>query len=353
MTDEPLVLAARDGDEAAFAELVTRYRPELQVHCYRMLGSVHEAEDLVQETFLRAWRRRESYRGPGRYRAWLYGIATHACLDALKRHRRRPSGDGPPPEAAHLAPAPAVAVPWLQPYPDDLLDAALARTAGTAEPADAAVVARETVELAFLAAVQYLPPRQRAVLLLRDVLGWPAAQVAAALEISVAAVTSALQRARPALRRRLPERRLDWPAPDAVSAADRELVRRYADAVERSDGAALAALLRADARAGHQPGAGGHAGDRAAWYQGRDVLVEAWAPVMAGADGPALRLLPVTANRRPALASYMRPPGAEEYTAFALAVLTVVDGLIAEVQAFTPDVFPAFGLPPSRRADEF
>ncbi|MBB5789391.1 RNA polymerase subunit sigma-70 [Jiangella mangrovi] len=337
--DEPLVVAARDGDEAAFAELITRHRPELQVHCYRMLGSVHEAEDLVQETFLRAWRRRESYRGPGSYRAWLYGIATHACLDALKARRRRPGGDGPPPDAPHLAPTPAVAVPWLQPYPDDLLEG---------------VVARETVELAFLAAVQYLPPRQRAVLLLRDVLGWPAAQVAEALGTSVASVTSALQQARPALRSRLPERRLDWTAPAEVSAGDRALVRRYVDAIERSDGAALAALLRADARAGHQPGAGGHVGDRPVWYQGRDVLVAAWAPVMPGpGDGPSLRLVPTTANGRPAVATYVRAPGSPRFSAFALAVLTVVDGLIGEVQAFTPDVFPAFGLPPARGADEF
>jgi RNA polymerase sigma-70 factor (ECF subfamily) len=341
--DEPLVVAARDGDEAAFAALVTRYRPELQVHCYRMLGSVHEAEDLAQETFLRAWRRRASYRGPGSYRAWLYGIATHACLDALKARRRRPAtatdalGDGPAPADPHLAPTPAVAVPWLQPCPDDLLDA---------------VVARETVELAFLAAVQYLPPRQRAVLLLRDVLGWPAAQVAEALETSVASVTSALQRARPALRRRLPERRLDWTAPSDVSAGDRALVRRYVDAIERSDGVALAALLRTDARAGHQPGAGGHLGDRPVWYQGRDVLVAAWAPVMTGGAGPELRMVAVTANRRPAVASYVRLPGSPRFSAFALAVLTIVDGLIGEVQAFTPDVFPAFGLPLSRTADE-
>jgi RNA polymerase sigma-70 factor, ECF subfamily len=336
-------------DEAGFDELVVRYRPEIQVHCYRMLGSWHEAEDLTQETFLRAWRRRETYRGPGSYRAWLYAIATRACLDTLKRHRRRvpPYQEGP--AAPDLAPTPAVVVPWLQPVPDEILDAA---AAGEPDGPGAAVVAMETVELAFLAAVQHLPPRQRAVLILRDVLGWSAHETAGALEASVASVNSALQRARPVLRERLPERRLDWTA-DEPTAEERELVRRYIEALEHSDRDALAALLRADARASHQPGAGGHVGTAPVWYQGRETLVDAWAPVMRGVEGPELRLVPVRANRQPAVATYIRMRGEADYLAFALAVLTVAGGQIAEVTTFRADVFPVFGLADRRRSDEF
>ncbi|WP_026875767.1 RNA polymerase subunit sigma-70 [Jiangella gansuensis] len=345
-------------DEAAFAELVTRHRPEIQLHCYRMLGSFHEAEDLAQETFLRAWRYRADYRGPGTYRAWLYSIATRACLDVLKRHRRRQvrtSLPDPSPEAttSYLAPTPPVAVPWLQPYPDHLLDEVVDRNAESGASPASTVVARETVELAFLAAVQHLPARQRAVLILRDVLDWSARETASALGTSVPAVNSALQRARPAVRQHLPSRRLDWTAPANSSAGDRELVRRYIDAIERSDATALAELLVADARSSHQAGAGGHTGTEPAWYQGRGTLVAAWAPVMEGpAGGPSLRMLPVRANRQPAVATYLRLPCQPDYMPFALAVLSLANDRIAEVMAFRPEVFDAFGLPPRLGNDE-
>ena len=183
-------------DEPAFNALVDRHRRELHVHCYRMLGSFDDAEDLVQETFLRAWDKRDTFAGTA-LRAWLYRIATNACLDALRRNARRV------PALTSFA-----EVPWLQPYPDRLLDELPSPDAGP----DALLVAKETVELAFLAVIQLLPPRQRAVLLLRDVLGWPASDTAAALEMTVPAANSALQRARTTLEERLPERPQDWSA---------------------------------------------------------------------------------------------------------------------------------------------
>src|SRR5688572_61962 len=204
------VAAAQAGDHAAFAALVERHRRELQVHCYRMLGSFTDAEDMVQEAFLRAWRRRETYAGRSTFRAWLYRIATNVCLDHLERHPRRPGRDCGVGE-----------VTWLQPFPDRLLDQV---APPDAEP-DAAVVARETIELAFLVAVQHLPPRQRAVLMLRDVLGWSAKETAALLEGSVAAVNSALQRARRSLKEHLPPRRSEWAAGSDPTEQERALLQ--------------------------------------------------------------------------------------------------------------------------------
>ena len=191
--------AAITGDRDAFTAIAERHRRELQVHCYRMLGSFDDAEDLVQETFLRAWRSRATYQGRSTFRAWLYRIATNACLDALEKRPRTPTQSGE--------------VTWLQPYPDRLLEDA---APSDAEP-DALVVAKETIELAFLVAIQHLPPQTRAVLILRDVLGWPAKDTAALLDTSVAAVNSALQRAHAALKQHLPERRTDWAAGGATS----------------------------------------------------------------------------------------------------------------------------------------
>ena len=195
--DAQVIAAAKGGDEAAFATLVERHRGELQVHAYRMLGSLEDAQDALQEAFLRAWSGRATYRGQSTFRAWLYRITTNACLRILERRPRRlvPYEAGP---AAELGarPVPPADLPWLQPYPDRLIDE-------RPEPDDA-VVTRETIELAFLAAIQHLPPRQRAVLILRDVLDWPADDTAAVLEMSVAAANSALQRARATMQERLP-----------------------------------------------------------------------------------------------------------------------------------------------------
>ncbi|TQM45913.1 RNA polymerase subunit sigma-70 [Pseudonocardia cypriaca] len=323
------VTTVRSGDQAAFAALAEPHRRELQVHCYRMLGSFTDAEDMVQETLLRAWRRRETYAGRSTFRAWLYRIATNTCLDHLERHPRRPRGDGGVGE-----------VTWLQPFPDNLLEMA---APPDAEP-DAAVVARETIELAFLVAVQHLPPRQRAVLMLRDVLGWSAAESAAVLESSVASVNSALQRARATLREHLPRRRSEW-SPAGPSEEERSVLQRFMEACERADMTALAALLREDAVFSMPP--------HPDVTRGRDAIVELWAPALAGPSALGeLLMVPVRVNRQPAAASYVRRPGEPVFRALALDVLRVEGGVITDVVSFEHTAaFPAFdllGLPASR-----
>jgi RNA polymerase sigma-70 factor (ECF subfamily) len=318
--------AARAGDQSAFAALVEPYRRELQAHCYRMLGSYEDSEDLVQETFLRAWRRRKSFQGRSSFRAWLYRIATNACLDFLDRRPRavRP-GEGAKPLAE---------VPWLQPYPDEALEAV---PSADAEP-EAEVVATETMELAFIAAIQLLPPKQRAALILRDVLGWSAAETAALLETSVPAANSALQRARATMKRSLPSRRIEWTAGDDPTYQERALLDRYMDATNRNDPAAMVRLLREDAVCSMPP--------VDAWYVGNEAIVAAWVEGGFGTDGLGrLQSVPVAANRQPAVAVYRRRPGETDYRPLALDVLRFEDGRVAEIVVFGPDVFAAFGLP--------
>jgi RNA polymerase sigma-70 factor (TIGR02960 family) len=310
---------AASRDEAAFTAVVERHRRELQVHCYRMLGSLDEAEDLTQETFLRAWRRRATFEGRSTVRAWLYRIATNACLDALDRRPRLPAGGE---------------VPWLQPYPDELLEGVAAQ----ADEPDALVVAKETIELAFMVAVQHLPPRPRAVLILRDVLGWSAKDTAALLETSVPAANSALQRARAALKQHLPEQRSEWAPADDPSAAERALIRRYIDASEQGDADAIAAMMREDARFSMPPEPG--------LYVGRETIAGFWKEGGFGEDWfGRVRCLPARANRQPAVAYYVLKPGDDAYRALALDVLRIEEGEIAEIVAFAPDRFPALGLP--------
>ena len=340
-----VVAAARAGDEAAFAALAERYRRELQVHCYRMLGSPEDAEDLVQETFLRAWRGRTSFRGRSSFRAWLYRIATNACLNALAHSSRRVLPPQVVPASAPVVaelPAADAEVAWLRPYPDRLLEPA---APSDAQP-DAVVVARETIELAFLAAVQHLPPRQRAVLLLRDVLGWRASETAALLEATVGSVNSALQRARATLRRHLPARRSEWAPTSPPSSEEREVLRRYLEASERSDAAAVAELLAEDVRQSMPP--------YPLWYDGREaiaaVLAACFDPASPGYVGE-LRQVPTGANLQPALANYTRWPGEDEYRALALDVLRIEGGKVVEITSFVdPGLFEAFGLPSTLRA---
>jgi RNA polymerase sigma-70 factor (ECF subfamily) len=320
--------------ESDFAVRFQRHRRELRVHCYRMLGSFEDAEDLVQETFLRAWRKRESFSG-GSFRAWLYKIATNACLDVLSKGTRRVT----PPEVAAagdptVPPSPPADLPWLQPYPDRLLEP----TAPAEEEPGAVAVARETIELAFLAAIQHLPPRQRAVLILRDVLGVSAKDTASLLEVSVDSVTSALQRARSTLRNRLPERRTEWARATAPSDEELELLRRYVEAHERADAEGLTDLLREDARLTMPP--------IPTWYEGREAIMTAqqqgWDPEFG-----QLRSLVAAANTQPAAAHYLRQPGEEEYRPLALDVLRLEGGRVAEITTFvSPELFPAFSLPP-------
>ena len=315
-----LAAAAASGDEAAFAELTRPQRRELHVHCYRMLASFDDAEDAVQETLLRAWRGRSGLDG-GQHRAWLYRIATNVCLDALRSRSRQARMIG---SCADL--------PWLQPYPDQLLDQV---QAGPGQPEQAAV-GRETIELAFLSALQLLPPRQRAALLIRDVLGWPAADTAALLETSVAAANSALQRARAIMREHLPRERSDWQV-RTPSAVDRDLLDQFIAAHERLDAAAVARIASAQIRVTMPP------------YPYRYEGIDGLAPLLERAFGPARdgdwRLLPAGVNRMPAAASYLRRPGDSQFRPFKLDVLRIEGSLIAEVTTFGPGSFPALGLP--------
>jgi len=335
---EPL---SRPHDESAFAALVEPHRRELQVHCYRMLGSFEDSEDLVQETLLRAWRSRASFRFGDRssFRAWLYRIATNACLDVLRRTPPRvmPPQLVPPGDPA-AEPQPPADLPWLQPYPDRLLEP----VAPAEHEPGAVVVARETMEIAFLVAIQRLPPRQRAVLVLRDVLGWSANDTAALLEASVAAVNSALQRARATLRAHLPKRRTDWVPSSGPTDEERELLRRYVDAHERADVEALAELLREDALLTMPP--------HPTWYLGRDAIAVASEKGFHPEFG-RLQSIIAGANLQPAAAHYLRRPGETEYRPLALDVLRVDGGLIAEIHSFAMTLSPIFvveGERPSR-----
>ncbi|MFB4296149.1 sigma-70 family RNA polymerase sigma factor [Actinomadura sp. NTSP31] len=325
VTPEPVTNPLRDGDEIDFAGLVEPHRRELQVHCYRMVGSYDDSEDLVQETLLKAWRNREAFEGRSSPRTWLYTIATNACLDFLRRNERRPQRYAPspvPPSNDVTAPP---FLPWLQPFPDD---------------PEAAAETSETMELVFLAAIQHLPPKQRAVLIMRDVLGLPAADTATALDLTVASVNSALQRARPALRDRLPERRDEWARGTDPSEAERDLLDRYMKAAVDGDTSAMTAMLREDVRITMPP--------NPIWFGGRDAIIGMLSQTF-DPSSPAYigrwRHLPTRANGRPALGGYVQRPGTSVYRAQVLDVLRIEEGLIAEITSFEPHLFPAFGLP--------
>jgi len=303
-------VAARTGDEAAFGALVEPHRRELQVHCYRMVGSLEDSEDLVQETFLRAWRSRKSFEGRSSFRAWLYRIATNACLDALQRTPRVAAGTTQP----------LAEVSWLQPFPDHLLDEL---ATSEAEP-EAEVFAKETIELAFIAAIQLLPPRQRAALICRDVLGWSAAESAALLDVSVPALNSALQRARATLKEHLPRRRSEWAGADA-SREERTLLRGYMEAMERGDPADMIELLREDAFCAMPP----------AWYIGREKIIQAWVEGGFGDDAWGhLRCVRTRVNGQPAVACYVKRADDSTYRPLVLDVLRIEDGAVAEITAF-------------------
>ena len=310
--------------DAEFTALLERHRRELHVHCYRMLASFDEAEDAVQEAFLNAWRARSATPAIENPRAWLYRIATNACLDAIRRANRRSIVGG----------RSFSEVAWLQPYPDELLDEIAPRD----EEPDAVLVARETIELAFLAMIQLLPARQRAVLIMRDVLGWPASQTAEALEMSVAAVTSALQRARATIGG-LPER--ERPVKE-VSPYERELLAKFIDAHERGDHAASLAAAREDIRITMPP--------QPLLFEGLDamrtLLADAFGPL--GGGGPGMgewRLVATMANRMPTAASYLRQPGDQLFRAFKFDVLRIEGDKIVEATTFVPELFGVFGLP--------
>jgi RNA polymerase sigma-70 factor (ECF subfamily) len=311
-------------DEAEFGRLAEPHRRELHVHCYRLLGSFEDAEDAVQETFLRAWRRRETFEGRSTFRAWLYRIATNASLDLLAKTRPEPATGGE--------------VLWLQPYPDRLLDDL---PAGESEDPERAALARETIELAYVVAVQHLAPRPRAVLILRDVLGWPAKDVAELLGDTVHSVNSALQRARAGMREHLPAERQDWTGSDD-DAETRELVRRFAEASVATDIPALTAMLRDDVRCFMPPTPGLHVG--------REAVVQNW--VEEGfAEMTGLRAIPTAVNRQPAVAFYEWDHAVGAYLPLTLDTLRITDGKIAEIVTFHADQFPRLGLPERLSAD--
>jgi RNA polymerase sigma-70 factor (TIGR02960 family) len=309
-------------DEVRFAELSERHRRELQVHSYRMLGNLEQAEDAVQEALLRAWKGRASFDGGPGARAWLYRIVTTTCFDILRAAQRR----------GELTPESIADVPWLQPCPDTLLDAA--QESGP----EGAAIRRETVELAYLAVIQLLPARQRAVLLLRDVQGYPAAETASILGLSVAAVTSALQRARATIASRVAARDADW-SPSEITEADRALLAAFIEAHERQDPVAGLAVIREDIRVSMPPNPG--------LFTGREKVASLMAHAYNRSVFGDWKLLPTAANRMPAAASYLRRAGSSAYVPFKLDVLRIGDGLIAEITTFDASLFDRFGLPSS------
>ncbi|WP_394361099.1 RNA polymerase subunit sigma-70 [Amycolatopsis sp. SB7-3] len=269
-------------------------------------------------------RGREGFEGRSSFRAWLYRIATNTCLDFLRRNKRVPRPYDPLPDVEQGEPPQFL--PWLQPFPDD--SAEIAET-------------RETMELVFLAAIQHLPPKQRAVVILNDVLGWKAAETADLLETSVASVTSALQRARPTLRERLPERRTDWARTVRPTEEEQAILRRYmAAATADGDSRVMAELLREDVLVTMPP--------NPLWFSGRDVFLGFVAKSLDPASPTYFgewKHLPTVANGLPAAAGYVRRPGTRIYRAQVLDVLRIEDGQVAEITAFEPHLFPAFGLP--------
>jgi len=312
-----------------FTGRAERYRPELLAHCYRMLGSLTDAEDAVQETFMRAWRSFDSFEERSSVRTWLYRIATNTCLTALQHHSRRvlPSGLGAPSDDPAIPPNSAdPAVPWLQPFPDRLA------SSDTNDPATI-VATRDSIRLALIASLQYLPSRQRAVLILREVLGWPAAEVAELLGMSVVAVKSALQRARA---------RLAEVAPDAEHVANltepehRELLDRYIAAFENADAAGLERLLRQDAILEAPP--------LRTWYSGIKFCMPYMATHVIGSPGH-WRMLPTSANGEPAVAAYYRGDDGT-YLPYGIVVLTATAAGISRITSFgDPALITAFGFP--------
>jgi RNA polymerase sigma-70 factor, ECF subfamily len=319
----------------AFEQLAEPFRRELKVHCYRMLGSLHEADDAVQEAYLRAWRSFERFEG-GSFRAWLYRIATNACLDALasRKHAQRFLPDQRAPATADMPDGtPATDVAWLEPYPDTDLEG----IADDAPNPEALYTSRQAVQLAFVAAIQQLPPRQRAALLLCDVLGWAATETATLLGGTTASVNSALQRARETLAKRYPEGRAQAAPPP--SRAQQELLGRYLRAWEGCDLDSFVSLLKEDATYTMPP--------LPQWYAGREAIRAFFGWAWTFYDG--FRLVPAAANRQPAFAAYSRLEADAPWLAHSIQVLSLEQDTIATVTLFakpdSPRLFGAFGLP--------
>jgi RNA polymerase sigma-70 factor (ECF subfamily) len=314
--------AARRGDEAAFERLVGPYRRELHAHCYRLLGSLHDTEDALQEAMLRVWRNLDSLREGQSLRAWLYRIATNTSLDLIGRRKRRllPYDQAAPADPHEPPGAPVAETAWIEPYPDE----ALGIEDGRAAP-DASYEQREAVELAFIAAMQHLPPRQRAVLILREVLGFSASEVGETLETSVPSVNSALQRARQTVQERMPERSQQLTLRSLGDEKMRQIVEDYMEAMRRGDVNRVVSMLTEDASWSMPP--------LASWYRGRDELE------VFLRNGPLSgewrwRHLPAVANGQLASAAYCWLEQEGAHVPFALDVLTLEGERIADVTAF-------------------
>ncbi len=327
--DDHVVATVQSGGSTAFADLAERHRRELRVHCYRMLGNLDDADDAVQNTMVRAWAGRAGFEGRATFRAWLYRIATNACLDSIKQRRRRVT----PIDQVDLGSV-YDELSWLQPMPTD---ARSAMAASTSSDPEAAAVGREAIELVILASIQYLTPRQRAVLILRDLLQWTPAEIGDVLAQSTASVNSLLQRARARMstlgheqwptRRRTPP-----PTPE-----ERSRLERYIEAHARADASAVIELLAADVRLTMPP--------YEARYDGRAAAASFFEQLFAPAEPGSWRLIAAEANGQLAAVNYLRPAGEPELRAITVDVLTFRDGLISEIVTFGPGAVAAFALP--------
>lgn len=324
---EDLVARARAGDGEAFRELVAPHLRELQVHCYRMLGSISDAEDALQDTLLAAWQGLASFEGRSSLRTWLYRIATNRCLNARRAAARRPAKEWDVPRVDPPEPTRLGEVVWLEPIPDALLEGVID------QPHDPAAryEQRESISLAFVTALQLLPPRQVAVLVLRDVLGYPASEVAAMLDTSADSVTSALKRARATLQRRMPR---NEPPPTPGSPAEGALAARFADAYESADLGALIALLTDDVFISMPP--------MPFEYEGREPAARFFGAIFDA--GRRFDLVPTWANGQPAFGAYLRDAGGARH-GVGLFVLTLAGDRIRALTRFENTVLPWFGLP--------
>jgi RNA polymerase sigma-70 factor (TIGR02960 family) len=327
-----LMSRARAGDGDAFRELTEPYRRELLVHCYRMLGSFQDAEDALQDTLLSAWKGFGGYEGRASLRTWLYRIATNRCLDARRSAIRRPAKEWNVPHVEPPEPTRLGEVVWLEPIPDDLLEGAIDVPLGPASRYEQT----ESISLAFVTALQVLPPRQIAALILRDVLGFHANEVAAMLDSTVESVNSALKRARASLQRRQPRVAETEPPPAPNSSAEAAIVAKFVDAWESADVDALVDLLTDDAFVSMPP--------MPFEYEGRDVVGRFCASIFRA--GRRFDLMPTRANGQPAFGAYLRGPGGISH-GMGLYVLTLAGERICAMTRFENSVLPSFGLPRS------
>ncbi|WP_328993689.1 sigma-70 family RNA polymerase sigma factor [Kribbella sp. NBC_01245] len=333
MTASELIARARDGDDEAFRQLTELHRRELHMHCYRMLGSFQDAEDVLQDTLLAAWRGLDRFEGRSTIRTWLYRIATNQCLNVIRSASRRPAKEWDVPEIEPPEPNRHGEIVWLEPYPDALLDGAIATPPGP----EARYEQKESISLAFVTALQLLPARQRAVLILREVLGYPAADVADILDSSVESVTSALKRARATLQRRIPPDGTTASSPTLASPAEQALVARFTRAYEAGDIDALVALLTDDVRVSMPP--------MPLEYLGRDAVAGFYTALMSA--NREYHLVPTRANGQPAFGTYLRAPTDGIRHGTGLLVLTLAGDRISAVTRFDNSVLPWFGLPRS------